>query len=207
VSVIIFLSGATPTANKYRNKIGELIVPSAGQRPDSLALVPGRWAMDNGAFVEFDVAAYVRMLELFYRRPGCRFVTAPDRVGDAHATLQQWPFLSRLIRGLGFPPALVAQDGLTPQDVPWNELAAPFIGGHSEWKLGPQAQTLISLAHARGLWVHIGRVNTRHQIFDAARIGCDSFDGTGFSRWPDERIPKGLRWIEDAQQAHQDRLI
>jgi hypothetical protein len=201
--MLLLVSGATAT--KKRHRVGELIVPGAGNAPDALHLQPGRWAMDNGAFSDFDAGAFVAMLEAFYGRTGCRFVSAPDRVGDAHQTAVQWPFWSKVIRGVGFPPALVAQDGLTVGDVPWSEIGALFIGGFTEWKLGPQAQTLISYAKTRGLWVHMGRVNTRRRIWDAARMGCDSFDGSGYSKWPDINIPKGLQW--NAEALNQARLV
>jgi hypothetical protein len=195
--MILLVSGATVATRRYQ--VGELIVPAARNFPDQLKLVPGKWACDNGAYSGFDVRLFVEMLEWFYRRPGCRFVAAPDAVGDAHQTMSQWPFWARLIRGIGFPPALVAQDGLTVDDVPWTEIAALFIGGHTEWKLGEQARTLVAYAKSRGLWVHMGRVNTRRRIWDATRMGCDSYDGSGFSRWPDIQIPKGLRWASELQ--------
>src|SRR5262245_31073333 len=203
-AVILFVSGTTATSRRYR-RVGELIVPGAGNAPDTLRLAPGRWAMDNGAFGGFDGAAFVRMLERFYGRRGCRFVAAPDVVADAHQTLQQWPFWSRLIRGIGFPPALVGQDGMTVRDVPWPEIAAFFVGGSTEWKLGPQAEGLIAVAKARGLWVHMGRVNSQERIWEAARKGCDSFDGSSYSRWGDRRIPEGLATV-DATQG-QGRLL
>jgi hypothetical protein len=202
--VLLFVSGATATMRKHRDA-GELIVPGAGSAPDSLRLIPGRWAMDNGAFVAFDAPAFVAMLERFYRRPGCRFVAAPDAVGDCHQTLTQWPFWSRLIRGVGFPPALVAQDGLTVADVPWREIATLFIGGHTEWKTGPAAAQLIAYARARGLWVHMGRVNSRERLWEAARLGVDSVDGSGFSKWPDINLPKGLQWADETTR--QPRLL
>jgi len=202
--MILLVSGATATSRRYR-AVGELIVPGAGNNPDALRLEFGRWAMDNRCFNEFRVAEFMRMLETFYGRRGCRFVSAPDVVADAHETLLQWPFWARLIRGVRFVPALVAQDGLTVADVPWSELGALFIGGTTEWKLGPQARDLIGYAKTRGLWVHMGRVNSQRRIWDAARMGCDSFDGTGFSRWPDIRIPKGLSWTTETSQ--QGRLV
>jgi hypothetical protein len=154
--------------------------------------------MDNGAFVKFEADLFMAMLEAFHGRPGCRFVAAPDRVGDAHQTSLQWPFWSRVIRGVGFVPALVAQDGLTVGDVPWREIGALFIGGFTEWKTSEHALSLIGYAKSRGLWVHMGRRNSQRGIWDAARMGVDSFDGSGFSRWPDIRIPKGLQWTDDA---------
>ena len=202
--MILLVSGTTASSRRYRD-VGELIVPSAGSAPDALRLEPGRWAMDNGAYAGFDAAAFVRMLERFYGRRGCRFVAAPDVVADAHQTLTQWPFWSRLIRGLGFVPALVGQDGMTVADLPWSELGALFIGGSTEWKLGPQAEGLMAYANSRGLWVHMGRVNSRRRIWAAARKGCHSFDGSSYSRWGNRWIPDGLA---DAQiAATQGRLL
>jgi hypothetical protein len=196
--VILFVSGATATVRKWR-QVGELINPAAGNSPDSLKLVPGRWAMDNYCYSGFDADAFVRMLERFYGRKGCRFVSAPDVVADAHQTLAQWPFWSRLIRGVGFVPALVAQDGLTVSDVPWKELSALFIGGSTEWKLGPQAQTLMAYAKTRGLWVHVGRVNSRKRIWHFGRL-ADSWDGGQYSMFPDIRIPEGVADAEALAQ-------
>jgi hypothetical protein len=201
--MILFVSGATRAAR--RHKVGELIVPGAGSAPDSLRLEPGRWAMDNGAYSGFEPDAFVRMLERFYGRKGCRFVTAPDAVADAYQTLKQWPFWSNLIRGVGFVPALVGQDGMTVEDLPWTEMGALFIGGSTEWKLGPQAETLIAYAKSRGLWVHMGRVNSQKRIWDAARKGVDSWDGSSYSQWSDRWIPKGKDTAEAAMA--QRRLV
>ena len=126
-------------------------------------------------------------------------------MADAHQTLKQWPFWAQVIRGVGFVPALVLQDGMQVGDVPWREVGAVFVGGSTEWKLGPAAQHLVAYANARGVWAHMGRVNTQKRIWEAARFGCDSFDGSGFSRWPDLRIPKGLAWTDETTR--QTRLL
>jgi len=156
--------------------------------------------MDNGAYSGFDVTGFMAMLERFYRRPGCRFVAAPDVVADAHTTLGNWPFWSRVIRSTGFPPALVGQDGMTTKDIPWSEICALFIGGTTEWKLSDQAARLIGMAKARGLWVHMGRVNTHQRIRTAYARGCDSIDGSAFSKWPDTHIPGALDSMAAAGQ-------
>lgn len=205
--MILFVSGATKTAKRFR--VGELIVPEAGNSPDSLKLIPGHWAGDCGVFdkpfYEVDIAAFMRMLERFAGRRGCRFMVAPDRPYDAHQTLAQWPFWSRVIRSVGFPPALVAQDGMTVNDIPWPELCALFIGGSTEWKLGPQAETLIAYAKTRGLWVHMGRVNSQRRIWEAARKGVDSWDGTKYSRFSERWLPEAVD-MQAAVQSQQ-RLV
>ncbi len=40
-------------------------------------------------------------------------------------------------------------------------------------------------------------MNTRTRFRHAFRLGCDSVDGSGFSRWPDQRIPMALRWLAE----------
>lgn len=200
--MIMFVSGATATAARYRS-VGELIVPGAGNAPDSLRLAPGMWAGDCGVYTappgEFDAGAFMWMLKRFHGRKGCRFIAAPDAVADAHKTLEGWPFWSGVIRGAGFIPALVLQNGMLVSDVPWRELGAVFVGGTTEWKLGQQARDLMGYAKARGLWVHVGRVNSQLRVDQIREMGADSFDGTGFSMFPDINIPKGLDWIDRAE--------
>ena len=205
--MILFVSGATVTVKRFP-QVGELIVPSAGNNPDALRLEWGKWAMDNGAFSTFDPGLFMAMLQAYHGRKGCRFVSAPDVVADAYATLQRWPFWSAVIRGAGFVPALVLQDGMLAAEVPWREVGAVFVGGSTEWKLGTQARTLMAYAKSRGLWVHVGRVNTQQRIWEAVEAGADSCDGTGFTWFPDKRIPKGVAWIDQAltQQREQADL-
>jgi hypothetical protein len=95
--------------------------------------------------------------------------------------------------------AFVAQDGLESLTVPWDDFDVLFIGGTTEWKLGPQARALVADAKARGKWVHMGRVNSERRYRYAHAIGCDSVDGTYLTFGPDENLPKLLRWarVED----------
>jgi hypothetical protein len=200
----MFVSGASATVKRFR-RVGELIVPGAGNSPDSLRLAPGMWSMDNQAYSGFDAAAFMAMLQRFYGRKGCRFVSAPDVVADAHETLRRWPFWSSVIRGAGFVPALVLQDGMLVSEIPWREVGAVFVGGTTEWKLGSQARDLMAYAKARGLWVHVGRVNSDIRVQAIHAMGADSFDGTGFSIAPDINIRKGVQWIENTE--NQGRLL
>jgi hypothetical protein len=207
-SVITMVSGAT----KFRrsDRVGHLIVPKQWNDPASLDLQPGTWAMDNGAFSGFDEGAFVRMVQAYHPYhasqgyQGCRFVVAPDVVADAAATRARWPFWSRLLSGLGFSPAFVAQDGLQPDQMPWNELCVLFIGGSTEFKESVQVRTLCGLAKARGIWVHWGRVNGKRRYEMALKAGADSIDGTGFSMFPDTNIPLVAQWDEEI--SHQPEL-
>ena len=199
--MLLLVSG---TAYPRDATVGHLIVPR--QWGTNLDLQPGCWAMDNGAFSGFDEGAFMRMLERFADRPGCLFVTAPDVVADAAATLARWPFWVRVLHGLGLPPAFVAQDGIVPTRVPWDGMGALFIGGSTAFKESPEAESLCALAKARGLWVHMGRVNSKRRIRLAQRFGVDSYDGTGCNVAPDVNIPKMQRFDDEIHQQPELRL-
>lgn len=203
--MLMLLSGATASAGAY--DVGILVVPRQWNAVATLVGSGRPWAGDNGCFTGLDAGAVVRMLERFYpHRATCLFIVAPDVVADAAATLQIWPFWSRLIRGLGYPVAFVAQDGLTPDAVPWSELDALFIGGSTTFKESATAATLAAYAGTRGKHVHMGRVNSRRRLRIAHRIGCNSYDGTGYSIAPDARIPEALRWVSEIQQQAREQL-
>jgi hypothetical protein len=124
----------------------------------------------------------------------CLFAVAPDVVADAEATAaRSAPFLPT-IRRLGFPAALVAQDGLEHLTVPWDDIDALFIGGSTDWKLGPHAHRLAREAKNRGKWVHMGRVNSARRYAIAELMGCDSADGTYLTYGPDKNLPNVLTW-------------
>jgi hypothetical protein len=196
--MLLLVSGASSTVNGNPD-CGHLIVPRQWNDPDSLELVPERWAMDNGCFVGLDPGAFMRMLYAFRRKAGCLFVAAPDAVGDAAETLLLWQFWAPVIRSLGHRPAFVAQDGLTHGRVPWNEIGALFIGGYDAYKESLAARSLCGYAKARGIWVHWGRVNGRKRYRKALEAGADSIDGTGFSIAPETNIPLPKQWREDIE--------
>lgn len=125
----------------------------------------------------------------------CRFAVAPDVVGDAwRSHFRSAPWLDK-IRELGYPAAYVAQNGLENLPVPWNDFDVLFIGGDTEWKLGPHARRLVAEAKARGKWVHMGRVNSERRLQYAAAIGCDSADGTFIAFGPDQNLPRVMAWL------------
>lgn len=101
----------------------------------------------------------------------------------------------------GAPVAFVSQDGMSDEDVPWRDIDALFVGGTSEWKTGHESGALISAAHARGKWVHMGRVNTARRLHAAVTLGCDSVDGNFLAPAPDENWRRLRRWLDAPQQA------
>lgn len=197
----MLVSGATRTVERYKGNafLGRLVTPANRNSVEALVRSGLPWAADNAAFSGFDEPRYLRMLDRIECRPGCLFVTAPDVVGDARATMRLFHLWRLLLAEKGLPVALVAQDGQENLRTPWDDFEALFLGGTTDWKLGDGANFLAAEAKARGKWLHMGRVNTRKRIRLAHAWGCDSIDGSGFSRWPDIRIPKGLRWIEECE--------
>lgn len=191
--MLVLVSGATRYPRS--DTVGHLIVPRQWSDPDALDLSYPH-AKDNGCFVGFDPGAYMRMLYAYRHKPGCLFTTAPDAVGDAAETRYLWKFWAPVLRACGETPAFVAQDGLTPDQVPWDEPIALFIGGTTKFKESQLTRTLIGLAKARGIWVHVGRVNGQRRFEMMLNAGADSIDGSGFSRYPDTNIPLVDVWRE-----------
>jgi hypothetical protein len=155
------------------------------------------YAIDNGCFKKFNERGFKSLLEremAAKSQDKCRFVVAPDIVGNAKLTLGVFRKWQREISRRGFPVALAGQDGLEELDVPWSRIGALFIGGTNKWKLSNAAADCVRAAKIMGKWVHVGRVNTdcRFDKFAALEL-VDSFDGTGISRytWMREKIRGG----------------
>lgn len=177
---------------------GELgLIDTPAQRMSRPAGVT--WAADNGCFGKGwpgDVAWWSWLVSHACDASSCAWATAPDVVGDAAATWERSAAWLPRIRQLGYPAALVAQDGLTPSSTPWAELDVLFIGGTTDWKLGADVRALIREAHRRGVWVHMGRVNSARRYRYADWLGCASVDGTYLTYGPDVNLPKLNSWQE-----------
>lgn len=162
------------------------------------------WCADNEAFSDrFDEDRWWKFLVAnAHRASTCAFAVAPDVVGDAWAThLRSMPWLQK-IRDLGYPVAYVAQDGLENLPIPWHDFDCLFIGGTTEWKLGPHARAIAAEAKRRGKWLHMGRVNSERRFRYARAIGCDSVDGTYLTFGPKANLPKLLRWLRSNEQEY-----
>lgn len=182
--------------------IGYMDSPAQGnRRPDS---VP--WAADNGCFSDrWDQGKWWSFLvRNAPNTSSCLFAVAPDVVADAAATIERSaPWMPR-IRALGYPVALVAQDGLEDIPVPWDAFDVLFIGGSTSWKLGADARHLVGVAKGLGKSVHMGRVNSERRYSYALNIGCDSVDGTYLTFGPTQNLPNVLAW---SRLANQGRLF
>lgn len=160
-------------------KCEQLLTPLNGfamKRPGS------PFAIDNGAFSGFKPKAFLSRLErVKEHREHCLFVVAPDVVASARRTLEVFEGWAPRLKD--WPLALCCQDGQEDLPIPWDEIQAVFIGGSTEWKLSIHAERIIRAAQALEKLTHAGRVNTpgRYEYFK--RLGCDSMDGTGLSRF------------------------
>lgn len=137
------------------------------------------FAIDNEAFTgRFEPEKFFAFLQkLRPYRENCLFVSCPDGVADAVATLDRYRWWAWRIKALDLPVALVAQDGI--ELLPWPpEYDALFIGGSTEWKMSDAADWCIAKAKRAGKWIHVGRVNSISRYRHFQLVGADSVDGT-----------------------------
>jgi hypothetical protein len=166
-------------ASEIGGAVGQLLTPLTRYRLRD----PGRpWAIDNGAFANFNSRDFLALLEReAHHKEKCLFVTVPDVVGSARRTLEvfeRWrPQLA------GWKLALACQDGQESLSLPWDDIAAVFIGGSTAFKCGDGATQIVKAAKALGKWVHIGRVNDPQRWKHFEEMGADSADGTGLARY------------------------
>jgi len=154
------------------DSVGQLLTPRRRHANGG-----GKFAIDNCAFSGFEAKAFMTLLERERaNRERCIFVASPDIVGSARRTIEAfyawYPVLD------GWPIALVAQDGQEDLPIPWDMIAAVFIGGTDNFKQSDAAMQIARCAKVIGKWVHVGRVNTAAR-FRRWRDEADSFDGTG----------------------------
>lgn len=174
-----------------RHDLGAIITPAQGNRVTNAVTT----IIDNGCFTRPDDFTIDRYRQLVADHPASLFATVPDAVGDWNATLERWDAFPK--DDWQVPLAIVLQDGATVETVPWHEIGAVFVGGTTEWKLGAKAAAIVAEANARGVWAHMGRVNSHRRLRYADWIGCDSADGTYLVFGPDVNLPRLLRWLDD----------
>ncbi len=145
--------------------------------------------IDNGCFSSpqrFSLKSYLKLISDCFRKFGDNtlFATAPDVFdittgkGNWQATIaKSLPVLPQ-IRQRGVPAAIVAQDGATPYNTPWDAFDCLFIGASTEWKLSNECRIMCHEARRRGKWVHMGRVNSMTRMHIAFEFGGHSVDGT-----------------------------
>ena len=203
LDTLVYLTGVTTplTRQCQRPGLGLLVQPLSGAHRD-IEHYP-YYGADNGCFAEaqgrpWSEDRWLRWLEaeVASRPERCLFAVAPDVVGNADATTERSAPYLEVIRDLGLPAAYVAQDGLTIDTTPWGTFDALFLGGSTEWKLGAAAQALTLEALDRGLWVHMGRVNSWRRLAIAQAWGVNSADGTYLAYGPERNWPTVVSWLD-----------
>jgi hypothetical protein len=200
VQMKIMLDCSSKKIHEYRDRYGvdfwQLRTPLTAY---ALAGVP--YGLDNGCFKRFNKKTWERLLdEAEENMP--KFVCLPDIVGDAARTLDLFDAFE--IKTNGLPRALVLQDGIANHRIPWDKMAAVFVGGSDAFKISDEAMNACRTAKMLGKWVHVGRVNT------AARVNywkgmADSIDGSGISRY-DHMLENVLAALSDTSTQQEINL-
>lgn len=174
--------------------IGHVVTAAGGSPP--MDGVP--WMLDNGCYSDaWTSKKWLATLDRLAGVPGCLFAVVPDVVGDAAATNEAWARWHGAVLNRGYRAAYVLQDGC--ESIPAWGVSAVFVGGTTAWKLGAAARRLVGVAKARGLAVHMGRVNSLRRLRYAVDIGCDTVDGTFLAFGPDINLDRLRAWIDPAQ--------
>ena len=190
---------ATPSSPQVRDAmraglLGMITTPAQGNK-----LISGvRWCADNGRFGN-GWPGYCRWARWLDSQPreGCAFAVAPDVPFDAARTLRLFGPASRLIRRMGFPVALAAQNGIERLAVPWGDTDVIFLAGDDQWKESSHAGGLAAEALARGIPVHMARASTRRRLRLADLWGCTSADSTTMAWGADRNLPQMLAWLRE----------
>ena len=190
----MYLWPQTSSMEGFHRRFGVMTRPADKCVPRGIR--EGRlFGVENEAFTRpaFEMdrwLAHWRRLEPYGRQ--CMFVTVPDVVGDVQGTLARWQeWAPRLFDAITshYPLArrsdyhgwlglaYVAQDGA--EDYPFPAGADwIFIGGTTEWKWSSAADAVMRRAWDAGLFIHVGRVNSKRAYWHFAHMEVTSVDGT-----------------------------
>lgn len=153
----------------------------------------GGWAFDNGVFElyrrgeRFEGSVRTQWEVLVDSLAGAvadglvqapDWCALPDVVANGRASLRRSLDALADWQDCGLRWALVVQDGMAPETLPWD---APwdvvFVGGSLPWKLATGA-SWARAAHEHGRLCHIGRVGTVDRVTWARAAGADSIDSS-----------------------------
>ncbi len=142
----------------------------------------GAYGIDNGAYSRFDAKSWRALVRRqLSSRERCQFLAMPDVVGNARRTLEIFHQMAG--DWVNWPLALVAQDGLEELGIPWDRIAAIFVGGTTEWKMSQVVTDILKAAAILGKHTHVGRVNTPARWLWFRDRNVDTCDGSGVSRY------------------------
>lgn len=196
-------------ANHHPN-IGRLLQPRDFSRLRDTLDGGYKVGIDNDGYQGVDFARFDRMLanirEAITGDPTrhCQqpsptnllWVLVPDVPRDAKATRENFDALHESMGDL--PVAYAVQDGAGDHGIPFDapNLRALFLAGSNDYKESREMADIAVTAKAHGLWLHGAPCNGEKRARLFASLGCDSFDGTGASKFP-ALIPRYLRWASE----------
>lgn len=160
-----------------------------------------KWIFENGRFTgKFREGKWIKQLKRYQEfSRNCVAIVVPDLPFDAQGTLEEFWRYQHIPKFYGYRIALVTQNGMTVQDIPWGEIDTLFIGGDDHHKRGLEAQQLALEAKRLGKWVHIGRCNSGTAMLKHW-TWADSADGTTLAKHPTqqlESITNGVKRINE----------
>lgn len=150
-----------------------------------------RVAIDNGAWSDyqagrpFDGDAFERFLD-WLEAQACApdFIVLPDIVAGGMESLALSVRYFNRCGSLASRVLIPVQDGMEHADL--TPLVGPnigiFLGGSTAWKLA-RMEDWGQFCAERGVYYHVGRVNTRGRMYQAISAGAHSVDGSSVSRY------------------------
>lgn len=182
-------------AGTFPGRIGWIMSPEGWKDPP--IWMP--YALDNGKFTcwthkkTWDESGFYRHVHRSFGTSHLLWIAVPDEVANREETLRLWFKHSPRVGQYG-KLAFVAQDGMTPDDIPPNADVV-FVGGTTEWKWSTLNDWTSSFPR-----VHVGRVNTERLLWLAHEAGAESCDGTGWFRGDRKQLQGLLRYLEESSR-------
>lgn len=189
---------AKPLEEKHPGRLGLLLGPSSGLTGIETGLPV---ALDNDRYSvwskkkEWDEKRYLRFLKTANKVAGKTiwWAAVPDVVANPEETMIWYSKWAPIVMDIGLPPALVLQDGMTPDIVRSAPIqpVALFVGGTTRWKWSNLPMWVRSFPKHP---VHVGRVNTYNGLVAAHKYGAASCDGTGW--WHHKQLRQLTKYLE-----------
>ena len=172
--ILFYANCSNKYTKKYHeecpDKIGQMMNPTSGWGKPK-----GIYAIDNGAYNQFNEEKFFEMLRKAKRYHPPLFIVAPDVIGCHCRTHALWMYYYPILKQYGYPIAFVAQEGCEPNLVP-SGADWIFIGGRDPWKMKNVKKYIIDRP------VHVGRVSSYKRLKTCEMLGVDSVDGSGWFR-------------------------
>lgn len=178
----------------YADYCGQLFAPDSQYDISETIRLNMCWAVDNGCFKRYEPEKILNTLKRYQGVENCLFFVAPDVVCNHDATLKLFHEWRDVIKGYGYPIAFVCQNGATIENVPFEQIDAVFIGGDNNYKYSGYVDAILHRAGWLGIHRHQGRLSS-FKRFNWFEKHCESFDSSGFSRWPDAMTGQHIKWI------------